>query len=99
VNPQTRIKLIRDRMRYGEKYSVHQLYMIYTDIMAIDYYVQNSTKRSEETLRRQLRVVAKYDSWLGKEGEIYFKLEPKCIFSRLHEQLINLWKRIEQWAK
>jgi hypothetical protein len=99
VNPQTRIKLIRDRMRYGEKYSVSQLYMIYTDIMAIDYYVQNSTKRSEETLRRQLRVVAKYDSWLGKDGSLYFKVEPQCVFSKLHEQLINLWKRIEQWAK
>jgi len=99
MTPQTRIKLIRERMFFDKKYSFSQLYQIYSEIMNIDYYLVNCDKVKEKTLRNQLAYEAGSDSWLVFEDGLYFKAEPRCKFAEIHNKIIELYKRIETWAK
>ena len=99
MTPQTRIKLIRERMLFDKKYSFSQLYQIYSEIMNIDYYLVNCDKVKEKTLRNQLAYVAGENTWLVFEDCLYYKAEPRCKFAKIHNKLIELYKRAEQWAK
>ena len=92
-----RIKLIRDHMRYNEKYSIHQIYMIYQNIMNEDYCIRNFSKVSQKTISEQFRHISKADSWLVKEGSLYYKKEPKCVFTNFHNNLIRWVNWGEKW--
>ena len=93
MNPATRLKLIRDYMRFGERYSSHQLYAIYSRTLDEDRFISHR-KVSYKTIRDQLRKTVNSDSWLSQEDGLYFKTEPKCYFARLHEWL----RSKDKWA-
>jgi hypothetical protein len=95
VNPSARIKLIRDQMMFGERYTASTLYVIYEDIMgSCDDLIAMPLCRFE-TIRDQLRRESKFEgSWLGCDDGIYFKIEPLPLLTRLHDFIIKGFKYV-----
>jgi len=99
MNPSTRLKLIRDWMQFGEKYTARQLYRIYTDVMSSRDALINQRVYEYETIRDQLRKAASGDGWLIQEDGLFYKREPQCYFVRLHDWLIKLTERVKEYGQ
>ena len=94
MTPQTRLKLIRDHMRFGRKYTAASLYVIYTQIMSCDALITLPMVKFE-TLRDQLKNTSSIDDgWLVTEKGLYFKREPRCAFVELHNRIVKIWRKL-----
>ena len=94
MNPQTRIKLIRDHMRFGRKYTASSIYVIYSEIMSTSDILINIPLVKFETLRDQLKAASNEDGWLVVEKGLYFKREPRCVFVEFHNRMVKLWQKL-----
>ncbi len=95
MNPQTRMKLIRDHMRFGQKYTVPTLYNLYKQVMNSSDILIALPVYKLETIRDQLRMESRVEgSWLSVENGLYYKTEPKCLFTPIHNWIV---KRSSKW--
>ena len=90
-------------MNWDQKYTYAGMYALYIDVMSEECFI-GVPVMCEDSWDRLLRAWSSLDGgWLVKEGRgsgaKFSKAVPKCIFSKAHDYLIQLWSKYVERIK